>query len=173
MKRFLTGLLLFALCYSVSLAQSSTMTDDQIVQLILKEKEAGSSQAQIVTKLMQRGVKIQQIQRVRQKYEREIQQKGLGTVADEKMRQVTGRMRTNNGEEKKQKMDRSTQRRIRTGNTARRTYDEEDEDFMLMQQELEAFLPKDSIQWLEQLLEEQEQNRRKVFGRDVWGPATW
>ena len=58
MKRFLTGLLLFALCYSVSLAQSSTMTDDQIVQLILKEKEAGSSQAQIVTKLMQRGVKI-------------------------------------------------------------------------------------------------------------------
>lgn len=168
MKRFLTGLLLFALCYSVSLAQSSTMTDDQIVQLILKEKEAGSSQAQIVTKLMQRGVKIQQIQRVRQKYEREIQQKGLGTVADEKMRQVTGRMRTNNGEEKKQKMDRSTQRRIRTGNTARRTYDEEDEDFMLMQQELEDFLPKDSIQWLEQLLEEQEQNRRKVFGRDIF-----
>ena len=166
MKRFLTGLLLFALCYSVSLAQSSTMTDDQIVQLILKEKEAGSSQAQIVTKLMQRGVKIQQIQRVRQKYEREIQQKGLGTVADEKMRQVTGRMRTNNGEE--QKMDRSTQRRIRTGNTARRTYDEEDEDFMLMQQELEAFLPTDSIQWLEQLLEEQEQNRRKVFGRDIF-----
>lgn len=168
MKRFLTGLLLFALCYSVSLAQSSTMTDDQIVQLILKEKEAGSSQAQIVTKLMQRGVKIQQIQRVRQKYEREIQQKGLGTVADEKMRQVTGRMRTNNGEEKKQKMDRNTQRRIRTGNTARRTYDEEDEDFMLMQQELEAFLPTDSIQWLEQLLEEQEQNRRKVFGRDIF-----
>ena len=46
------------------MAQSS-MTDNQVMEFVMKEHEAGTSQAQIVTKLMQRGVDIQQIRRVR------------------------------------------------------------------------------------------------------------
>lgn len=46
------------------MAQSS-MTDDQVMKFIVKEHNAGSSQSQIVTKLMQNGVDINQIRRVR------------------------------------------------------------------------------------------------------------
>lgn len=52
-----------------ALAQS-TMTDEQVMQFVVEENQSGTSQAQIVTKLMQNGVDIDQIRRVRQKYER-------------------------------------------------------------------------------------------------------
>ena len=49
------------------------MTDDQVMRFVLKEHEAGTSQQQIVTKLMQRGVDIQQIRRVKKIAERQYQ----------------------------------------------------------------------------------------------------
>ena len=77
MKKSIIISALFAL-FSLSAFAQSTMTDDQVMQFIVKEHEDGSSQSQIVTKLMQRGVDIQQIRRVRSKYEREMKQDGLG-----------------------------------------------------------------------------------------------
>lgn len=64
---------------TVAAAQSS-MTDEQILQFVMKENANGTSQAQIVTKLMQKGVTIDQIRRVKDKYERQAKNKGLGTV---------------------------------------------------------------------------------------------
>lgn len=52
-----------------AMAQSS-MTDDQVMQFVIREHNAGTSQSKIVTKLMEKGVDIQQIRRVRQNYER-------------------------------------------------------------------------------------------------------
>ena len=49
-----------------AIAQSG-MTDDQVLQFIIKEHSAGVSQAQIVTKLMQKGVDINQIRHIRNK----------------------------------------------------------------------------------------------------------
>ena len=43
------------------------MSDEQVIQFVTKEHAAGTSQAQIVTKLMQKGVDISQIRRVRQR----------------------------------------------------------------------------------------------------------
>ena len=71
------------LCPVSIIAQSSSMTDDQVMQFVLKEHNSGTSQAQIVTKLIQQGVDISQIRRVRKRYERQINDKGLGVVADE------------------------------------------------------------------------------------------
>ena len=42
------------------LVAQSGMTDDQVIRMIQREQKAGSSQAQIVTKLMQSGVDISQ-----------------------------------------------------------------------------------------------------------------
>ena len=69
MKRFLLLVLFAALCLIDTQAQS-TMTDSQVLQFVMKEHEAGTSQSQIITKLMQRGVDIQQIRRVKKTYER-------------------------------------------------------------------------------------------------------
>lgn len=47
---------------------AQVMTDQQIIQFAKDEAKAGTSQSQIVTKLMQRGVKIDQIRRLRNQY---------------------------------------------------------------------------------------------------------
>ena len=81
MKRSLLLVLLMTLC-SLGLRAQSSMTDSQVMQFVLKEHEAGTSQTQIVTKLMQRGVDIQQIRRVKKAYERVAKDKGLGQVSN-------------------------------------------------------------------------------------------
>ena len=70
------------LCPLTITAQSS-MSDEQVLEFVMKENAAGTSQAQIVTKLMQRGVNIQQIRRIKDKYERQTKRKGLGNIADQ------------------------------------------------------------------------------------------
>ena len=102
MKRSLLLVLLMTLC-SLGLRAQSSMTDLQVMQFVLKEYKAGTSQAQIVTKLMQRGVDIQQIRRVKDAYERVNKNKGLGQVSnstDKNELLEDSRMRKNNGESK-------------------------------------------------------------------------
>ena len=55
------------------------MTDSQVAQFIQREMKAGTNQSQIVTKLVQRGVKVDQIRRVKAQYEK--QQRQVASVA--------------------------------------------------------------------------------------------
>jgi protein involved in polysaccharide export with SLBB domain len=176
MKKILLFTIILFIGTASAFAQSS-MTDDQVVSFILREQQAGTSQAQIVTKLMQNGVDIQQIRRIRKQYDREINQQGLGTVADKTVDNAQNRMRTNNGSSKtkttagkKQQQDRSnyTEYNISSGSTTTHTYDETDNDFMQMQDELNFMMPVDSIKLLNQILKEREANKHKVFGRDIF-----
>ena len=91
-KAFLTLCLLVASIGGIS--AQSTMSDDQIIKYITKEHKAGKSQQEIVTQLVQRGVTVDQIRRVRKKYERMEKDKGLGTVNKEA--QADARLRNNN-----------------------------------------------------------------------------
>lgn len=75
-KQFILFLLLVTTAGS-AFAQTSTKTDDQVMSLVVREHEKGSSNAQIVTKLMQQGVDISQIRRVRDKYQRQLKQGGV------------------------------------------------------------------------------------------------
>lgn len=59
-----------ALLLSGGAALAQSMSDSQVVDFIRREVNAGTSQSQIVTKLVQRGVKIDQIRRVRAQYEK-------------------------------------------------------------------------------------------------------
>ena len=68
MKKYI--FLFVAFFATMNIYAQSSMTDEQVMQQIIKEHERGSSQQQIVTKLMQNGVDINQIRRVRAKYER-------------------------------------------------------------------------------------------------------
>jgi len=45
------------------------MSDEQIIRFVQKEQKAGTSQAQIVMKLMQNGVTVDKIRQLRKKYE--------------------------------------------------------------------------------------------------------
>lgn len=164
MRKFLLALAMLLLTGGPALAQSS-MTDEQIITFIMEEKEKGSSQTEIVTKLMQRGVDIQQIQRIKRKYERQIQQSGMGSVADEAINNATNRMRTNNGQQRATTITGSGSQMVRRSPT---TKDEDDPNFLQMQAELGGIMPVDSIALLEQLLEQQEKQKNRIFGHDIF-----
>lgn len=57
------------------------MSDSQVADFIAREARSGSSQAQIVTKLMQKGVQIDQIRRVRNQYDKQHSESGMETNA--------------------------------------------------------------------------------------------
>lgn len=69
------------------------MSDSQVADFIAREATAGSSQAQIVTKLMQKGVQIDQIRRVRNQYDKQRSESGMeanaagSTGGSDRMRQ--------------------------------------------------------------------------------------
>ena len=68
-------LIIFCLFQSLcAVYAQSTMTDEQIMAFIVKERENNSPRSAIVTKLMERGVTIDRIRKIRDKYEK--QQKG-------------------------------------------------------------------------------------------------
>ncbi|MGN0069437.1 MAG: SLBB domain-containing protein [Prevotella sp.] len=169
MKKLIILSLLLTLI-PMGISAQSTMTDDQVLQFVLKEHNAGTSQAQIVTKLMQRGVDMQQIRRVRNRYQRQINDSGLGTVADKAVTDAEKRMRQNNATDSKTGFSGNSQQgtyRLATERDYSKPL-EEDETFMNMQDELGLILPTDSIAMLEQLLKERELNKKKVFGRDIF-----
>lgn len=164
MKRLFIMISMIVAMAGNAIAQS--MSDDEVISFVVKEQQKGTSQSQIVTKLMQQGVTIEQIRKVRQKVERQKKNQGLGT------QDITGesnRLRENNTSTSNQTI---SPYRIKDGNYTRHTYDTNDQEYMLMQNELNDFMP-DSTTMAEQamyrrLADNQISNRNKVFGRDIF-----
>ncbi len=185
MKKFLLTVLLTILTIGSTYAQS-TMTDDQVIKYIMKEHQAGSSQQQIVTKLVQKGVDIDQIRRVRKKYERMQKNDGMGTVADKTMtedEQIDARLRRNNAKDKselttteKLKDEKLSTKRKATKDKYSKSKRYISEDEQEMKTELDDFLP-DSLDlydrmviknYLKQKKLEEGKSEKKVFGRDIF-----
>ena len=173
MKKYII-LFLFALLLPCYATAQSSMTDEQILKFVMKENAEGTSLVQIVTKLMQKGVTIEQIRRVKDKYERQAKNKGLGTVSSKDSEEDNGRQRKNNGKKGSSKNDddeESPQYRLKDTREKKKSkskevvYDETNEDWLMMQDELNTFIP-DTTAMLEKLLAEK--RKKKVFGRDIF-----
>ncbi len=174
MKRYIIALLLSVLLPVGMMAQSS-MTDDQVMKFVIKEHNAGTSQSQIVTKLMQNGVNIEQIRRVRKKYERATKDQGLGQVSGTTGSKNDTRLRT--GKNKNTKSDElddkrseyDSQYRVKDGrkelNQRSNVYNETNEDWADMRDELDEFVP-DTAALLNKLM--MEKTKKKVFGRNIF-----
>ena len=140
---------------------AQSMSDEQVMQFVVTEYNNGTSQSQIVTKLMQKGVDINQIRRVRQKYERQVKNGGLGIKDITGEQAADNRMRTNNGKDKnKAGGQMQTQKNLNLD--SKQIYTDENPNFTGMQDELGVLLP-DSL-----LMSMQEKGGRKVFGRDIF-----
>lgn len=178
MKRFIIAILMSVLIPMSIMAQSS-MTDDQVMKFIVKEHNAGTPQSQIVTKLMQNGVNIEQIRRVKKKYERAAKDQGLGQVSSTTGSKNDTRLRSNgkkkaNGDgkddeyldDKKSQYD--SQNRLKDGRVKdKRSYvfDDTNDEWNDMRDELDEFVP-DTAALLEKLM--MEKTKRKVFGRNIF-----
>ena len=95
MKKYLVFFLLL-LCSTIAHAQ---MSDQQVLKFIQQEQKAGTSQGQIVIKLQQRGVKVEQIQRLRKQYDQQLKQRGLQGQADGAVSAADSRLRKNNAKD--------------------------------------------------------------------------
>lgn len=170
MKKFIIFSLMLFMVSSMAMAQSSSMTDDQVMSFVVKEHNSGTSNSQIVTKLMQRGVDISQIRRVRARYEREAKQGGLENMSG-KASATPSRLRANNGKTredyaKNTNPSTSTPNATHQDVTNRSNYrvsaestDNSDEDeYMAIQNEMSSMYPD---------IEPQKKSF-KVFGRDIF-----
>ena len=173
MKRLLLSLIVILFTAGAAYSQSS-MTDDQVMTFIMEEYQNGSTQQEIVTALMKRGVDIDQIRRVRSKYERLKNNEGLGAVSGTTDETGSNRLRSNATTARTSTMtdkERATTSQFRikdtreTGTTDKISYDETNPEWLMMQDELGFFIP-DTIAMFEQLMAEK--NKRKVFGRDIF-----
>ena len=150
MNRFFLAILSLTMFSSIALAQQ--MSDQQVLQFIASEARAGTSQTQIVTKLMQKGVNIEQIRRLRDQYNKQISSRGMSAAADGAVNMATARMSGNrNGTTSR---DLATGRVDTTGIIKGNTPDDLERDVKATQ----GTAP--------------DANGKQVFGRDIFRQAT-
>lgn len=147
MNRLRNLLLLLLFLPMVAFAQS--MSDNQVLELIKRETAAGSSRSQIVTKLVQRGVNVDQIRRVRAKYERQLRTRGLSGAANEAVSELNSRMRSNNSEITEE---------ITSGKNGTKSQLDDDAD-LLYEETVQEGDMEGSVEALE---------TKKVFGHDIF-----
>ena len=174
MKRISTIILCLLMATATTWAQSG-MTDNQVMDYVIEQNANGVSRQQIVTQLIQRGVTIEQIRRIQKKYQKQIKN---GTLGGEDItagsKAVKTRMREANGEKReeqaKKDQKKASQFRIKDSKMEdfkkkqKRTYDENDKDFVEMDEAMDFMMP-DSLKYF---MEEEKESKRKIFGHDVF-----
>ena len=175
MKKYIILALMAMMCTALT-AQTSKMSDSQVQALIVKEHERGTSNQQIVTKLIQSGADISQIRRVRDNLQKQMNQGALESSATNVTSKANSRLRTNNGKTRK---DYGTEADQIAGNYSnyrikgqqdrsyKHTYNSQDEEYMDMVSEMGGIYT-DSTLLLKQLLEEKQMKKKQVFGRDIF-----
>lgn len=177
-KNILFAIALYAGFSFQALAQSG-MTDNQVMQFMIKENQRGTSRSEIVTKLMEQGVDISQIRRIREKYEKQNSGEIVGA------RDISGagtngsRLRTNNGETPDQPTEGVNQRGVERRRIDESTLSEAQRRRLQRSRradyfdEMDGLLP-DSLDGLrmpyddEEDLSEGKANGKKVFGRNIF-----
>ena len=171
-------IILLLLALPLHLLAQSSMTDSQVASYIQQEMKRGTSQSQIVTHLMQSGVDISQIRRVRKAYERAKDGAGLGEATasrgqgQRRLRQANGVGKQGTGDkqadalatrEANAQRDATTTQRLAGNASWQQQYDDEDSDFKRYQENIAAFSDGN-----EDDNATGKTNKKKVFGRDIF-----
>ncbi|MBR1593554.1 MAG: SLBB domain-containing protein [Alloprevotella sp.] len=121
MKKIFFLLLAFAVLPAAEVWAQSTMTDSQIMEFIIKENEKGTARQDIMTKLVERGVTVDRIRKIRRNYDRQRQgtQPGALDISGYD-RQKQDRMRVNNGQTRREMLQREQRERQQDENSYRR-----------------------------------------------------
>ena len=154
------AIIIFLLICPIHALCQSSLTDTQVAEFIQKEMAKGTPQTSIVTKLVQRGVDITQIRRVRRAYQRQLNETGLGV--SEKDNGTENRLRSNNSnpdniQSEEQQRENTSSQRIQGDIIEQPKMDESNSDYKLYKEELDGI--KNS---------EETTSPDKVFGRDIF-----
>lgn len=94
MKKIFVFLLLSICSTNISLGQG--LSDSEVLKMALSEKKAGASESEIASRLLQKGATMEQIQRIRSQYAKQITKSGMDSNVDNAIGSVRDRMRVNN-----------------------------------------------------------------------------
>lgn len=94
------ALLLFFFTFAGEALAQSSMTDSQIMEFVVKENDKGTPREDIFKKLIERGVSVDDIRRIRDKYEKQNKNNVVGGRNIDGS-QTIDRMRKNNGQTKR------------------------------------------------------------------------
>ena len=176
MRRISALFLALLLSTAIGWAQSG-MTDNQIVDYVVEQNAKGVSRQKIVTQLMQRGVTIDQLRRIQKKYKKQIENGALGAEditagskeSKTRLRESNVKMRENQKAKDKKNASQFRLKDTKKKNQIQKhTYDEDDADFMEMDEAMDFLMP-DSLKYSEYYtLKDKEKNKRKIFGHDVF-----
>lgn len=145
-------ILLSMLCLFASVAMwSQSISDQEVVKYALELRKSGVSNADMVKQLMERGATVEQIQRLRQQYSKQITERGLDNAVDNSIDNAKERMRVNN-EVKSDKTDR-TGKADQAGLTTQQLTTQQSGDKSLFPEVDEQDL---------------KSKGKKVFGRDIF-----
>ena len=90
-------ILFFTLSFGLmSPAVGQSMSDSQVLKEAVAAKKSGASESEIASRLMQRGATMEQIQRLRSQYAKQITNRGLDSNVDNAIGNAQDRMRVNN-----------------------------------------------------------------------------
>ncbi len=166
-SRFKFIIAFFTLC--IMAAAQSTMSDEQVMEFIIEEHSIGTQQKDIVVKLMEKGVTIEQIQRIRKQYEDQSRKNDFGietsinTIQNDRTRKndqinKNNQVSKNNDKAKTQSPKKSDSPIVEASQEPLAKIDDE----QLFYDELNFLLPK------EEIVEEVPNRENEVFGRNVF-----
>ena len=170
------ALLLLALLWGAAfdLAAQTAMSDTQVMQFMIKENEKGTPRTEIVTKLIERGVSIEQIRRIKDKYDKQQNGEVIG-AKDISGSSSTSRMRSPNGDTKdpkgqNQRAARREPEDVSKMSEKQRALYEQRRDYNFLN-EIDGLLP-DSLEamgfWEDEELFDQKPAEKQVFGRNIF-----
>lgn len=171
--RRLTLLIISMLFITTGWAQKG-MTDNQVVDFVIEQNAKGVSRQEIVTELFKRGVTMDQLQRLRKKYERQMKNGALGAKdITAGSQSVKRRMREANGEKRQEDIDKEKRNvspyRVKDNRkkTKQNTYDENDKEFTDFDDATDFLMP-DSLKYFLGDELKPKDTKRKIFGHDIF-----
>lgn len=153
-------------CLCVQFISAQSMSDDQVVKYVMEQQEKGKDQQTIVSQLLQKGVTVDQLRRIREKYEAEGKQPGaLDLTGKSQAKGSSSRMR---GRTERERTQDERQKRSNYMVRSRREMLESEDKGVRSQQLNEeiGFMDIDSLIYYQNYFKEDE--GRQVFGRNIF-----
>ena len=83
-------------CGFLGEVNAQSMSDTQVLKFVMQQKKLGKDEVEIAQELLNNGATMEQIQKLREKYAKQLEQTGMGQTADKTISEMS-RMRKNNG----------------------------------------------------------------------------
>lgn len=143
------------LSFSLSLtAFGQSMSDTQVLQYVMQQKKQGKADNDIAQELLKRGATLEQIQKIRQQYAKQLEQTGMGKAADKAIGDAQDRMRKNNSAVREiDPKDKSREQQMMQNRP----------DNWLYADDMSQYRSSDSLYF-----SRSEKTGKRVFGRDIF-----